>query len=46
MQTNTQVTFINPETMPKSNGYSHVAEVRNARTIYVSGQIALNPEGK
>jgi reactive intermediate/imine deaminase len=46
MEENYQVTYLNPETMPKSNGYSHAVEVRHARMIYISGQIALNPEGQ
>ncbi|WP_139490659.1 RidA family protein [Brevibacillus dissolubilis] len=41
-----RATFINPETMPPTFGYTHVVEVRNARTIYVSGQIALNKDGQ
>lgn len=43
---NDRVKYINPETMPATNGYTHVVEVRNARTIYVSGQVALNKEGQ
>jgi len=27
-------------------GYSHVVEVRGGRTLYIAGQIALDPEGK
>lgn len=45
MQNNDRVKFISPETMPPNFGYSHVVEVRNARTIYVSGQVAMNKEG-
>jgi reactive intermediate/imine deaminase len=40
------VRFINPETMPPARGYSHVAEVSGGRTIYLSGQIALDQDGK
>jgi reactive intermediate/imine deaminase len=40
------VTFINPDTMPKPNGYKHVVEVRSGRTIYIAGQIALNRDGQ
>ncbi|HET6872055.1 MAG TPA: RidA family protein [Sporolactobacillaceae bacterium] len=36
---------MNPESMPTPFGYSHVVEVRNGRTVYVSGQIALTKEG-
>lgn len=46
MHNSEQVKFINPETMPAPFGYTHVVEVRNARTIYVSGQVALNREGQ
>jgi enamine deaminase RidA (YjgF/YER057c/UK114 family) len=27
-------------------GYSHVVEVRNGRTLYIAGQVALDKEGK
>ncbi|MCR8641264.1 RidA family protein [Paenibacillus sp. N1-5-1-14] len=42
MQDNKQVIFRNPQSMPPANGYTQVVEVRNGRTIYVSGQIAVN----
>lgn len=32
--------------MPPTNGYSHVAVVSGGRTIYLSGQIALDRDGK
>ncbi len=42
-----QKKFINPETMPPTFGYSHVVEVSNAkRTIYISGQVAINIDGQ
>lgn len=42
-----QKKFINPETMPPTLGYSHVVEVTNAkRTIYISGQVAINTDGQ
>ena len=37
--------FINPETLSKANGYTHVVEARAGRTVYISGQIALDKEG-
>lgn len=41
-----QKKFINPETMPATFGYSHIVEVSNAtRTIYISGQVAINVDG-
>lgn len=46
MSTQKQVAFFQPETMPKSFGYSHAAEVRGGRTIYLSGQVPLNSDGQ
>lgn len=41
-----QKKFINPENMPATYGYSHIVEVNNAkRTIYISGQVAINSDG-
>lgn len=37
--------FTNPPTLSKTAGYSHVVEVQSGRTIYVSGQIALDQSG-
>jgi len=39
------VRFVSPPTLPPSAGYSHVAEATRGRTIYVSGQVALDPVG-
>jgi reactive intermediate/imine deaminase len=39
------VRFINPRTLPKAPGYTHVVEVIKGRTIYISGQIALDRAG-
>lgn len=36
---------LNPEQLPKPNGYSHVVETRGGRTVYVSGQVALDGVG-
>ncbi len=38
--------FLNPPTMPQPVGYSHVVETRAARTIYISGQVAMNAAGE
>jgi enamine deaminase RidA (YjgF/YER057c/UK114 family) len=38
--------FINPETMHRPTGYSHVAEVTAGRPVYIAGQIALDPAGE
>lgn len=32
--------------MPATFGYTNVVEVRNARTIYISGQVAVNKDGQ
>ena len=37
--------FVNPRTMPRPVGYSHVAESLGGKTIYISGQVALNSAG-
>jgi len=38
--------IFNPPNMAKPFGYSHVAEVTSGRTVYISGQIGLDPSGK
>lgn len=38
--------FLNPAALPKSNGYSHVVEATGGRTIYVSGQLPLDKDGR
>jgi enamine deaminase RidA (YjgF/YER057c/UK114 family) len=40
------VRIFNPPGMAKPSGYSHVAEVTSGRTIYIAGQIAVDPSGK
>jgi len=40
------VNFINPGTMHRPMGYSHVAEVSPGRLVYISGQVALDPAGE
>src|SRR5262249_23312781 len=46
-QTAPKVTRSNPPTLSTPTGYSHVVEVNGpARTLYVSGQIALDKDGK
>lgn len=37
--------FINPETLARPTGYSHVVETKGSRTIYIAGQIALDHQG-
>ncbi|MBU7317181.1 RidA family protein [Paenibacillus oleatilyticus] len=46
MQNEKQTIFRNPQLMPPANGYTQVVEVRNGRTIYVSGQVAMNQNGE
>lgn len=43
---NTKMKRTNPTQLARPNGYSHVVEVGPRRTIYVSGQIALNQAGQ
>ena len=39
--------FINPATIPKPPGYTHVIEVSGpGRTVYIAGQLGLDPDGK
>ena len=41
----TGMKHINPPGLPRPNGYSHVVEVGAGRTIYVSGQVAMDGAG-
>jgi reactive intermediate/imine deaminase len=36
----------NPPTLSKPTGYTHVVEASGGKTVYVSGQIALDKDGK
>jgi enamine deaminase RidA (YjgF/YER057c/UK114 family) len=38
--------FINPPGVAASPAYTHVVKVAGAKTIYVSGQVALDGDGK
>jgi enamine deaminase RidA (YjgF/YER057c/UK114 family) len=39
--------FINPATIAKPPGYTHVIEVSGpGRTVYIAGQLGLDPDGK
>ena len=40
------VQYVNPDTLPPPNGYSHVAVVQGGRTLYVSGQTAMDRTGQ
>lgn len=37
--------FINPDTIARPTGYTHVVETRGSRTVYISGQVAFDLEG-
>jgi enamine deaminase RidA (YjgF/YER057c/UK114 family) len=37
--------YVNPDTMAKPTGYSHVVETTGRRTIYIAGQLALDMQG-
>jgi 2-iminobutanoate/2-iminopropanoate deaminase len=38
--------FIDPATLSRPNGYSHVVVAPAGRTLYISGQVALDRDGK
>jgi reactive intermediate/imine deaminase len=40
-----QIRRTNPPTLSKPTGYTHVVAVSGGRTVYISGQIALDREG-
>ena len=37
---------INPTTLAKPTGYSHAWEAQGGKTLYISGQVAFDKEGK
>lgn len=37
--------FINPETVARPTGYTHVVETHGTRTVYISGQVAFDQQG-
>ncbi len=41
-----QSQFINPDTLSKPPGYTHVVVTRPGKLIYISGQVANDPTGK
>jgi enamine deaminase RidA (YjgF/YER057c/UK114 family) len=45
MDAPTTARFINPETMHRPTGYTHVVEVVAGRPVYISGQVALDSTG-
>ena len=43
----TTTRFMNPETIAKPGGYSHVVEITGpGRIVYIAGQLGLKPDGK
>lgn len=39
--------FMNPDTIAKPGGYTHVVEITGpARIVYIAGQLGLRPDGK
>ena len=40
------VNLVNPETLHRPTGYSHVAQVTAGRLAYISGQVALDRAGE
>jgi len=38
--------YINPSELTKPTGYTHVVEPTAGRTVYISGQIAFDKDGK
>ena len=45
-QTRPAIKRTNPPTLSKPTGYTHVVEATGAKTVYISGQIAFDNEGK
>ncbi|GBF04135.1 endoribonuclease L-PSP [Deinococcus aerius] len=41
-----RVRFVNVPALGQAPGYSHLAEVRGGRTVYLSGQIAVDEQGR
>ncbi len=39
------ITFINPPGLASPPGYSHVAEIRSGRIVFIAGQTALDQQG-
>jgi len=43
---NPNIRFINPVAISQPTGYTHVVEVTGGKTVYISGQIAFDSQGK
>jgi reactive intermediate/imine deaminase len=46
MNTNRLINFINPPSLPKPVGYTHVVTASGGRTVYKSSQVPLDAKGK
>lgn len=40
------IRFINPSTLATPPGFTHVVEITHGRTIFIAGQVALDPSGQ
>jgi 2-iminobutanoate/2-iminopropanoate deaminase len=40
-----EINIFNPQTMHTPVGYSHVAEVRRGKIVYIAGQVAMDRRG-
>jgi len=40
-----KILFVNPNTLAKPTGYTHVVIATGGRTVYIAGQVALDPTG-
>jgi reactive intermediate/imine deaminase len=40
------IRFINPTTLSTPPGFTHVVEITQGRTVFISGQVALDSSGK
>jgi enamine deaminase RidA (YjgF/YER057c/UK114 family) len=41
-----QIEFHNPPSLPKAIGFSHAAETRGGRTIFLAGQVSKDRDGR
>lgn len=44
--TSSVVEFYSPDSMPPTQGYSHIVSVKGGELLYFSGQVALNAKGE
>lgn len=45
MSADSAVTYINPGSLPRPTGYTHVVEAKNCRMLFISGQVPLDRHG-